>query len=297
MVIATGFFDGVHLGHRAVISALCRVARERGEESMVVTFWPHPRNVLQQDAEGLRLLTSLDEKKEILHGLGVDRIEVLAFTKEFSRLSAEEFIRDYIVGRFDGTTLILGYDHRLGGGPPMSREELENLARRLGLETYRMGEEDFDGIPISSTVIRNMLKAGEIEKANDMLGYRYGLHGVVVSGNKLGREIGFPTANMELYEPLKLLPGDGAYVVEADVLGSTYYGMTNIGTRPTVSAAMKRTIETNVFDFSSDIYGLDMKLRFISRIRGEVRFDSVNDLKCRLSEDREAAMMKIRRLR
>lgn len=297
MVIATGFFDGVHLGHRAVISALCRVACERGEESMVVTFWPHPRNVLQQDAEGLRLLTSLDEKKEILHGLGVDRIEVLAFTKEFSRLSAEEFIRDYIVGRFGGTTLILGYDHRLGGGPPMSREELENLARRLGLETYRMGEEDFDGIPISSTVIRNMLKAGEIEKANDMLGYRYGLHGVVVSGNKLGREIGFPTANMELYEPLKLLPEDGAYVVEADVLGSTYYGMTNIGTRPTVSAAMKRTIETNVFDFSSDIYGLDMKLRFISRIRGEVRFDSVNDLKCRLSEDREAAMMKIRRLR
>lgn len=297
MVIATGFFDGVHLGHRAVISALCRVARERGEESMVVTFWPHPRNVLQQDAEGLRLLTSLDEKKEILHGLGVDRIEVLAFTKEFSRLSAEEFIRDYIVGRFGGTALILGYDHRLGGGPPMSREELEDLARRLGLETYRMGEEDFDGIPISSTVIRNMLKAGEIEKANDMLGYRYGLHGVVVSGNKLGREIGFPTANMELYEPLKLLPGDGAYVVEADVLGSTYYGMTNIGTRPTVSAAMKRTIETNVFDFSSDIYGLDMKLRFISRIRGEARFDSVNDLKCRLSEDREAAMMKIRRLR
>lgn len=297
MVIATGFFDGVHLGHRAVISALCRIARERGEESMVVTFWPHPRNVLQQDAEGLRLLTSLDEKKEILHGLGVDRIEVLAFTKEFSRLSAEEFIRDYIVGRFGGTALILGYDHRLGGGPPMSREELEDLARRLGLETYRMGEEDFDGIPISSTVIRNMLKAGEIEKANDMLGYRYGLHGVVVSGNKLGREIGFPTANMELYEPLKLLPGDGAYVVEADVLGSTYFGMTNIGTRPTVSAAMKRTIETNVFDFSSDIYGLDMKLRFISRIRGEVRFDSVNDLKCRLSEDREAAMMTIRRLR
>ena len=293
MVIATGFFDGVHLGHRAVISALCRVARQRGEESMVVTFWPHPRNVLQQDAEGLRLLTSLDEKKEILHGLGVDRIEVLAFTKEFSRLSAEEFIRDYIVGRFGGTALILGYDHRLGGGPPMSREELEDLARRLGLETYRMGEEDFDGIPISSTVIRNMLKAGEIEKANDMLGYRYGLHGVVVSGNKLGREIGFPTANMELYEPLKLLPGDGAYVVEADVLGSTYYGMTNIGTRPTVSAAMKRTIETNVFDFSSDIYGLDITVEFVFKIRDEIKFASVNELQSELERNKALAAEKL----
>ena len=289
MVIATGFFDGVHLGHRAVISALCDVARDRGEESMVVTFWPHPRMVLQQDAEALRLLTSLSEKKEMLYGLGVGRVEVLDFTQEFSRLTAGEFMKEYLMDRYGCTALILGYDHRLGGGPAMSREGLERLAGSLGMETFRMGEEDFDGVAISSTVIRNLLREGDVAKANEMLGYRYGLHGVVVSGNKIGRGIGFPTANMELYEPLKLLPADGVYAVEADVSGRTYYGMTNIGTRPTVSALSKRTVETNIFGFSSDIYGLDMKLRFVSRIRGEIRFDTVGGLQRRLIDDKAAA--------
>ena len=185
MVIATGFFDGVHIGHRAVISTLCRIARERGEQSMVVTFWPHPRTVLQQDAAELRLLTSLEEKKRMLYGLGVDRIEVIGFTHGFSRLTAEEFIRDYLIGKFGATALVLGYDHRLGGGPPMSREELECLARRLGLETFRLAEEDFDGMAVSSTAIRKSLSAGDVERANTMLGYRYSLHGVVVSGNRI----------------------------------------------------------------------------------------------------------------
>lgn len=277
------------MGHRAVISALCDVARDRGEESMVVTFWPHPRMVLQQDAEALRLLTSLSEKKEMLYGLGVGRVEVLDFTQEFSRLTAGEFMKEYLMDRYGCTALILGYDHRLGGRPAMSREGLERLAGSLGMETFRMGEEDFDGVAISSTVIRNLLREGDVAKANEMLGYRYGLHGVVVSGNKIGRDIGFPTANMELYEPLKLLPADGVYAVEADVSGRTYYGMTNIGTRPTVSALSKRTVETNIFGFSSDIYGLDMKLRFVSRIRGEIRFDTVGGLQRRLIDDKAAA--------
>lgn len=295
MVIATGFFDGVHIGHRAVISTLCRIARERGERSMVVTFWPHPRTVLQQDAAELRLLTSLEEKKRMLYGLGVDRIEVIGFTHGFSRLTAEEFIRDYLIGKFGATALVLGYDHRLGGGPPMSREELECLARRLGLETFRLAEEDFDGMAVSSTAIRKSLSAGDVERANTMLGYRYSLHGVVVSGNRIGRELGFPTANMELYEPLKLLPGDGVYAVYADVLGKKYAGMTNIGCRPTVSAVssgvlqtpvFKRTIETNIFSFSSDIYGLDITLEFLSRIRGEIRFGSMEELRKQLAADR-----------
>ena len=261
MVVATGFFDGVHIGHRAVVSALCRIAHERGEKSMIVTFWPHPRTVLRQDAAELRLLTSLDEKKRMLYALGVDEIEVIDFTKDFSTLSAEAFIRDYLIGRFGATALVLGYDHRLGGGSPMTREELESLAQSLGLDTYRLGEEDFDGKAVSS----------------------------VVAGNRLGREIGFPTANIELYEPLKLLPADGAYAVEADVEGRTYYGMTNIGRRPTVSSISKRTIETNIFDFSSDIYGLDVCLRFIGRLRGEMKFGSIDMLRSRLAEDKGAA--------
>ncbi|MBO8473119.1 MAG: riboflavin biosynthesis protein RibF [Bacteroidetes bacterium] len=289
MVVATGFFDGVHIGHRAVVSALCRIAHERGEKSMIVTFWPHPRTVLRQDAAELRLLTSLDEKKRMLYALGVDEIEVIDFTKDFSTLSAEAFIRDYLIGRFGATALVLGYDHRLGGGSPMTREELESLVQSLGLDTYRLGEEDFDGKAVSSTAIRKLLASGDVERANGMLGYSYSLCGVVVAGNRLGREIGFPTANIELYEPLKLLPADGAYAVEADVEGRTYYGMTNIGRRPTVSSISKRTIETNIFDFSSDIYGLDVCLRFIGRIRGEMKFSSIDMLRSRLAEDKGAA--------
>ena len=239
MVVATGFFDGVHIGHRAVVSALCRIAHERGEKSMIVTFWPHPR----QDAAELRLLTSLDEKKRMLYALGVDEIEVIDFTKDFSTLSAEAFIRDYLIGRFGATALVLGYDHRLGGGSPMTREELESLAQSLGLDTYRLGEEDFDGKAVSSTAIRKLLASGDVERANGMLGYSYSLCGVVVAGNRLGREIGFPTANIELYEPLKLLPADGAYAVEADVEGRTYYGMPPQEQEAPVTVEKKRLID------------------------------------------------------
>lgn len=296
MVIATGFFDGVHIGHRAVLSALCRVARSRGEESMAVTFWPHPRNVLQQDADKLRLLTTLQAKKELIRSIGVDRVEVIPFTEAFSHLTAGQFIKEYLIDRFGATALVLGYDHRLGGGPPMTREQLDDVVRSLGLDLVRAEEYSLDGKSVSSTQIRNLLSHGEIEAANEMLGYEYELHGVVVSGNKIGRKLGFPTANIELYEPLKLLPDDGVYVVRADVLGKQYFGMTNIGFRPTVASMLKRTIETNIFGFDSDIYGLDIHIRFISRIRSEVRFTSMDNLKKQLAADREFAEDYVKRI-
>lgn len=290
MVIATGFFDGVHLGHRLVLEKLLSIARERGDESMVVTFWPHPRNVLQDDARNLRLLTSLSEKKDLLKGLGIDRVEVLPFTRAFSRLTTREYLEEYVKGRFGGKAILLGYDNRIGSdllGP----DEIEKVAVEVGLDVVRTGCLGTPGGKVvSSTKIREAIAAGDVESAAGMLGYNYSLTGVVVAGNRLGRTIGFPTANMRLYEPLKLLPGNGVYSVEVESLGQVFKGMCNIGTRPTVNVGSDRTVETNIFDFDEDIYGLDLKVTFLRKIRDERRFDSLDALKCQLIKDRQACL-------
>lgn len=286
MVIATGFFDGVHLGHRFIIDLLVSTAKARGEESMVATFWPHPRTVLQDDARTLRLLNSLDEKKELLSEIGVDRIEILPFSKDFSSLTTEEYLEDYIKTRFGGTAIVLGYDNRLGSNNG-SPDEIQKVAEKCGLDVIRADKfEISDGLAVSSTKIRKLISEGDVEAAAEMLGYNYMLHGVVVAGNQIGRSIGFPTANMELYEPLKIVPGNGVYLVSVNTLGKKFYGMCNIGTRPTVGKGNGLTIETNIFDFNEDIYGLDMKIRFISKIRDEQCFDGLDSLKEQLAKDK-----------
>ena len=286
MVIATGFFDGVHIGHRFVIRRLVEAAKERGDQSMVVTFWPHPRNVLQDDARNLRLLTSLEEKKELLRGLGVDRVEVLPFTKEFSRLTTREYFRDCLIPRFGAKAVLIGYDNRLGSDP-QTPESIERIAEEEGLDVVRLGSVTVpSGVTVSSTKIREAVAAGEMETAAAMLGYEYSLLGVVVAGDRLGRTIGFPTANIQLYEPLKLVPGNGVYAVEAETLGRKFNGMCNIGVRPTVRSGGQRTIETNIFDFDEDIYGLDLKVTFLRKVRDERRFDSIDSLRSQLSTDR-----------
>ena len=290
MVVATGFFDGVHLGHRLVLERLVEASKDRGDESMVVTFWPHPRNVLQDDARNLRLLTSLQEKKELLYGLGIDRVEVIPFTKAFSRLTTKEYLQEYIMGRLGGRAILLGYDNRIGSDL-LSPDEIEAVAREVGLDVIRTRSLETPlGTVVSSTKIREAIAAGDIKTAEEMLGYRYSLTGVVVAGNRLGRTIGFPTANMRLYEPLKLLPGNGVYSVEVESLGRIFKGMCNIGTRPTVNAGRDRTVETNIFDFDEDIYGLDLKVTFLGKIRDERRFDSLEALKNQLILDRQACL-------
>ena len=286
MVIATGFFDGVHIGHRFVIERLVNAARERDDQSMVVTFWPHPRNVLQDDARNLRLLTSLDEKKALLKGLGVDHVEVLPFTKEFSRLTTREYFRDVLIPRFGAKAVLIGYDNRMGCDP-QTPESIERIAEGEGLDVVRLGSViSPSGVTVSSTKIREAVAAGEMETAAAMLGYEYSLLGVVVAGNRLGRTIGFPTANIQLYEPLKLVPGNGVYSVQAETLGRKFKGMCNIGVRPTVRSGGQRTIETNIFDFNEDIYGLDLKVTFHHKIRDERRFDSIDALQSQLAADK-----------
>jgi len=336
MIATTGFFDGVHLGHRLVIERLVSLARERGDESLVVTFWPHPRAVLQDGARELRLLNSLEEKKELLRSLGVDRVEVLDFTRSFAALTAEQYLREILRDRFGVTTLLMGYDNRLGSDrltadmllPKASALDIELIElepfgqgrhpetvvagddpsqsklwapRRVGARGPRKSADFWGGSAegghrfpdvhpaqthISSTRIRKSLEDGKVEEAAEMLGYGYSLKGVVVAGNRLGRTIGFPTANMKLYEPLKLVPGRGVYVVEAEVLGKKYRGMTNIGLRPTVGGSFT-TIETHILDFDEDIYGLPLRITFLRRLRDEVHFPSLEALKDQLEKDRD----------
>ena len=289
MVITTGFFDGVHLGHRRVIQQLVGAAQERGTLSCVLTFWPHPRTVLQDGARELRLLSTLDEKREMLLGLGVDRVEVLRFDRALSRLTTEEYLREVVIGRYGGTALLVGFDNRMGcdaGGA----EDIAAAAAAAGLEVLRTGPVASGGAPVSSTRIRAALAAGQVEEAAAMLGYGYRLHGVVVSGERKGRTMGFPTANLQLYEPLKLLPGDGVYAVDVETTGRRFRGMCNIGVRPTVSAGRHRTVETHILDFSEDIYGLDLRLTFRRKIRDERKFSSLEELRGQLEKDKREVM-------
>lgn len=290
MVVATGFFDGVHTGHRLVISQLVKTAEARGEESLVITFWPHPRNVLQLEARTFRLLSSLDEKKRMLHDLGVDRIEVIPFTREFGALTTREYLDRYVKRMFGGTAIVLGYDNRMGSDS-ISPQDVAATAEALGLDVFRTEMvEGMTGTAVSSTKIRTLISAGDMKDAASMLGYDYSLYGVVVAGNRIGRTMGFPTANMQLYEPLKLIPGNGVYAVSVETLGKKFAGMCNIGNRPTVGTGNAITVETNIFGFDEDIYGLDIRVTFLDKIRDEIKFRSLDALRDQLQKDRQRCL-------
>lgn len=285
-VVATGFFDGVHLGHREVIKTLVSSAHKKGEEALVVTFDAHPRTVLQQDAGKLRLLTTPQERERLLRSLGVDRVETIPFSKQFASMEAESYIRNVLMDKFNATSIILGYDNRLGSDM-LGVKEIGNLCTELGLKMEEVAPYVMpDGTTVSSTRIRNSLSDGMVGYANDMLGYRYMLTGVVVSGKQIGRTIGFPTANTLPSAPLKLVPERGVYLTEVDVLGGHFYGMTNIGD----------IVETNIFDFDESIYGLELTLRFVSRIRDMRTMSGLDDLKSQLSADKSSALQMLNAL-
>ena len=273
-VIATGFFDGVHLGHRRVVEALVSFARRTGGEAVVVTFAQHPRAVLQQDARSLRLLTSAEEKEAMLYELGVDRVETLPFDRTFARLTASEYIYDVLIGRFDADGLVLGYDNRFGSDR-LTPDRIAPIAESLGLEVLVVPPVVTGAVVVSSTKIREALDKGDVEAADAMLGYAYTLRGVVVGGKQLGRTLGFPTANLRLYDPLKMIPARGVYLTEVEVAGQRFWGMTNVGD----------IIETNIFDFHEDIYGLDLRLHFKKRLRDGKRFENLEGLKTQLAAD------------
>ena len=289
MVVATGFFDGVHRGHRVVLEDLKRYAEHANEKSAVVSFWPHPRTVLQQDVKYFRLLNTIEEKKELIKSIGIDEFHTIPFTKEFSRLTTEEFVKRYLKEEFGATTLVLGYDHRLGSNESQTQEDIVKICASNGIKTVMGKEFTFMNKAVSSTIIRRTLERGDIAEATNLLGYNYPMTGVVVVGNMLGRKMGFPTANMQLYDPLKLVPRDGVYAVWAYVNQKRYMGVTNIGLRPTVTDGIIRTIETHILDFNEDIYGLPFTIEFVEAIRNERKFSNVDELIYQVGKDKYCA--------
>ncbi|HAX96570.1 MAG TPA: riboflavin biosynthesis protein RibF [Prolixibacteraceae bacterium] len=287
-VVTIGTFDGVHLGHHNVLDKLKEIAVETGGESVVFTFYPHPRQVLTPDEQNLRLLTTLDEKIELLSKAGIDHLIVYPFTLDFARLSYSEFVKSVLVDQIRTSTLVVGYDHRFGKNREGSYDDLKRCADLYGFDIIKLDVLLANEVSISSTRIRNALESGDIRQATRYLGYHYTLHGRVVEGQQLGRTIGFPTANIESSDVHKLIPGYGVYAVFALVDGARYRGMMNIGTRPTFNNnADNRSIEVNLFDFEGHIYGSAITLVFVDKIRDERKFPDKEALVMQLHLDRQ----------
>lgn len=283
-VVATlGTFDGVHVGHQMIIKKLVDAAKELEAESLVLTFFPHPRMVLKQD-HGIRLLNTLDEKQELLANLGLDNLVVQKFDLDFANLTAEEFVKQVLVETFNISKIIIGYDHRFGKNRTADIHDLKRFGAFYGFEVEEISAQEIDHVSISSTKIRTALEAGNIALANEFLGHAYHFSGKVIHGKKLGRTLGFPTANFEISESYKMIPQNGIYVVESEIEGERVKGMMSIGINPTFENH-PHTIEVNFLDWSGDLYNKTLKVRILDRIRDEQKFNSLEELVNRLKED------------
>ena len=290
-VVTIGTFDGVHLGHRKVISRLKEIAREHGGESVIFTFYPHPRLVTAPDEANLRLLTTLAEKKEQFARSGIDHLIVFPFTKEFAELTYTGFVEEVLIKKLHTHCLVVGYDHKFGKNREGGYEYLQNCAETFGFEIEKLDVLLVDNAYVSSTHIREALEEGDIALANKFLGYRFTLHGTIVEGQRVGRKLGFPTANIEASDPHKLIPGYGVYAVEAELEGHKFGGMLNIGSRPTFNKnADNRSIEVHIFDFSGNIYNHEISLTFAGKIRDEEKFGGVEALAEQLKKDKVKAL-------
>lgn len=291
-IVTIGSFDGVHKGHVQVISSLKKVARRLGGETVIISFEPHPREVLYPMEQRPGILTTLEEKTEILAAYGVDHLIILQFTRALAELDYWDFVRDILVDKIGLKGLVIGYDHRFGKNREGTFDKLKELAAKYHfyLEQEEVYEEN--QINISSTKIRNALQIGDVDRVNEFLGYAYSIIGKVVAGDKIGRTMGFPTANIQLKDDRKLLPASGVYAVKVWVDEQEYGGMLNIGVRPTVSCTGVVRIEVNIFDFHQDIYGREIRIALVARIRGERKFDGIAELQKQLVVDREEAIKK-----
>ena len=286
-VLTIGTFDGVHLGHRKIISRLHDLAASIDGESVIFTFDPHPRKVVSPSETNLRLLTTLDEKIALFEEAGIDHLIVYPFTPEFAKLTYEEFVEQILVGQIHVKSLVVGYDHKFGKGRQGDFDLLKSCADRLDFQIEKLDVLLVNESNVSSTKIREAIQVGDFETANAYLGYPFTIHGMVVEGQRLGRTIGYPTANIDAMDPDKIIPGYGVYAVRVTVRNQTYTGMLNIGSRPTVNHnADHRTVEVNLFDFSDDIYGEPVEVVFYHKLREEQKFASLDALKEQLAQDR-----------
>jgi riboflavin kinase/FMN adenylyltransferase len=286
--VTIGSFDGVHKGHIKIIENLVASAKREGMLAVVLTFYPHPRKVVQPETK-IELLNSLEEKAAHLESLGVDYLVVYPFTEAFSRLSPEAYVKDILVNGLHCKKIIIGYDHRFGRNRKATLKDLVKFGEEYNFNIEKIEAQQLDQVAISSTKIRQSLHEGDIEKANHYLGYAYTLSGNVVTGNRLGRKINFPTANLSVSEKDKLIPKEGVYVVKSFIDGNWVYGMMNIGTNPTVSGK-GQNIEVHFFNFSGDLYKKELQVKLLKRLRDEQRFESIDALKIQLENDREQSI-------
>lgn len=292
LVATVGTFDGVHVGHQEIIGKLKEIAKQTNGETLLLTFYPHPRMVLFPDDESLKLINTLQEKTELLASFGLDHLLILPFSKDFSRLTPTEYIRDLLVKDIGIKTLVIGYNHQFGRNRKGNFELLEELAPIYGFDVVEITAQEINKIKVSSTKIRKAIESGNVSTANDYLKYKFKLSGKVVKGEQIGRKIGFPTANLEVAEKHKLLPGIGVYAVNAVVKEKRYKGMLNIGRRPTINSESSRSsIEVHLFDMNEEIYTEIIEVEFCAKLREEKKFMDLDELKAQLHEDKKSALL------
>lgn len=291
-VVTIGTFDGVHLGHQKIIKRLVAIAHAEQLQALVLTFFPHPRMVVQKDTS-IKLINTIDEKADLIQDLGVDHLVIKAFTKDFSRLTSLEYVRDVLVNKLHVKHIIVGYDHHFGRNRTANIKDLKEFGAFYGFKVTEITAQEVGDVAVSSTKIRSALAEGSIKVANQFLGYNFMLNGTVVIGKGLGNTIQFPTANLQIEESYKLIPKKGVYLVQSIIDAQLVYGMLNIGTNPTVSDANEISVEVFFFDFNQTLYGTALNIQFLDRIRDEIKFSGLLALKVQLEQDQQAAFAKI----
>ena len=284
-VVTIGTFDGVHEGHRKIISKITELAKASGGESVILTFFPHPRMILHPEDQSIKLITTMPEKAELLEALGVDHLIITPFSRDFSNQTPEQYIEQVLVKQIGTKKIVIGYDHRFGKDRSGGLEDLQRLGPVYGFEVIEIPEQDINEVAVSSTRIRKALLESDIATANTFLGYPFFITGKVIRGDQIGRKIGYPTANIQPIETYKLIPGDGIFAVGLYIEGEYYQGMAYIGQRPTVNG-ITRNIEVNIFDFDKEIYNQNIRMEFLHYIRGDIKFDSLEALTAQLAQDK-----------
>ena len=284
-VVTIGTFDGVHVGHQKIISGIKELAKSSEGETVLLTFFPHPRMILHPEDESIKMINTINEKAELLEQAGIDHLIITPFSRDFSNQSAEEYIRDVLVNQIGTKKIVIGYDHRFGKDRQGGLEDLQRLGPVYGFDVVEIPEQDINDVAISSTRIRTALLNGEIELANTFLGYPFFITGTVIRGDQIGRQIGYPTANIVIQERYKLIPSDGIFAVKVIIADEIYKGMAYIGTRPTING-LTRNIEVNIFDFDQDIYNQQIRMEFHNYVRGDVKFSALEGLKIQLAQDK-----------
>ncbi|UQD55729.1 bifunctional riboflavin kinase/FAD synthetase [Flavobacterium sp. K5-23] len=293
-ILTLGTFDGVHIGHKKILEKLIQQTKDEKYESLVLTFFPHPRMVLQEQSD-IKLLNTISEKIELLENIGIQNLVIHPFDEKFSRLTAEEFVSTILVDQFHIHKIIIGHDHRFGRNRTANIDNLIEFGQHYGFEVEQISVQEIDAISVSSTKIRKALSEGNMALANEYLGYDYFFSGTIFKGKQLGRTIGFPTANLKIKESYKLVPKNGVYVVKSEINNKIVFGMMNIGYNPTVGG-QDLSIEVHYFNFNSDLYNQEISVSLLHYIRPEQKFDSVELLKSQLQKDADSAISYINKL-